>query len=193
MVRKPEDAPWSVAWTGEQAFRLQPSRDFPGKIELDQKQARGDGEPIFASIHVTRQRRGMADFLCHVCGEPTQPNDRFIFPTASGGLVSMDGGAQQYGCNVPPMHGACAKQARSLCPHLSRLDELPLRCDSDAGRLIERTDVTPGLEGIAAKLPKNVEVVLSCYRLYGPSFTRKVTEARARWAAAARRKRLQRS
>jgi hypothetical protein len=178
-----------VAWTGEQAFRLQPSRDFPGKLELDQKQARGAGEPIFAAIHVTRQRRGMADLLCHVCGTPTAPGDRYIFPTASGGLVTLHDGGQQYGCNVPPMHRACADRARAVCPHLSRIDEPPLRCEADDGRLIERTDVTPGMEAIAAKLPKNVEVVLSCYRLYGPKFTRTVLKARARWEEAARRKR----
>lgn len=192
MDRKPEDAPWSVAWTGEQAFRLQPSRDFPGKVELDQKQAPGVGEPIFAAVHVTRQRRGMVDLLCHVCGTPTRPGDRYIFPTASGGLVTLQDGSAQYGCNVPPMHRACAEQARALCPHLSRLEEQPLRCGADDGRLIARTDITPGLEGIAAKLPKDVEVVLSCYRLYGRAFTRKVTEARARWEAAARARRERR-
>jgi len=184
-----EDAPWSAAWSGEQAFRLQPSRDFPGKVELDQKEARGVGEPIFAALHVTRQRRGMADLLCHVCGEPTPAGDRYIFPNASGGLVTLHDGSQQYGCNVPPMHRACAERARTACPHLARVDEPPLQCSPDEGRLIERTDVTPGLEGIAATLPKDVEVVLSCYRLYGPEFTQTVVAARAAWDAAVRQRR----
>ncbi|MFC3069134.1 hypothetical protein [Phenylobacterium soli] len=184
-----EDPPWSVAWTGEQAFRVQPSADFPGKLELDQKQARGVGQPIFAAVHVTRQRRGMVDLLCHVCGEPTAPGDRYIFPTASGGLVTLHDGSQQYGCNVPPMHRACAERARAACPHLSRLAEKPLSCGDDEGRLIERTDVTPGLEAIAAQLPKDAPVVLSCYRLYGDALTRSVLEARAEWEAAARERR----
>lgn len=184
-----EDAPWSVAWTGELAFRLQPSHDFPGKLELDQRQARGVGEPIFSAVHVTRQRRGMVDHICHVCGKPTFPGNRYIFPTASGGLVTLHDGSQQYGCNVPPMHRTCAERARSVCPHLSRIDEPPLRCASDEGRLIERTDITPGLEGIANQLPPGVEVVLSCYRLYGPKFTEEVLEARARWEEAALKRR----
>jgi hypothetical protein len=193
VTQDPDEAPWSVAWSGEQTFRLQPSRDFPGKLELDQKEARGMGEPVFAAVHVTRQRRGMADLLCHVCGAPTSAGDRYIFPTASGGLVTLHDGSQQYGCNVPPMHLACAGRARAVCPHLSRIDEPPLACDADEGRLIPRTDITPGLESIAAQLPKDAEVVLSCYRLYGPEFTRKVIAARAQWEAAARERRRGRS
>jgi hypothetical protein len=180
------DVPWSVAWTGEQAFRLQPSADFPGATELDQQQAIGVGEPLFATIHVTRQRRGLADMICHVCGKPTTSHDRWIFPTASGGLVTLHDGTEQYGCNVPPMHRACAVRARYACPHLQKIDEPPLRCTRDGGRLIQRTDVTPGLEALAAQLPGGQEVVLSCYRLYGPEFTAKVVKARADWAAAAR-------
>lgn len=193
MTHNPDEAPWSVAWSGEQAFRLQPSRDFPGKLELDQKEAPGAGQPVFAAVHVTRQRRGMVDLLCHVCGAPTSAQDRCIFPTASGGLVTLHDGSRQYGCNVPPMHRACAERARSLCPHLSKIDEPPLACDADEGRLIARTDVTPGLEAIAAQLPKDADVVLSCYRLYGPAFTEKVLAARAEWEAAARERRRGRS
>ena len=115
MAPATKDVPWSVAWSGEQAFRLQPSADFPGMVELDQKQDIGAGEPLFATINVTRQRRGLADLLCHVCGKATDPHDRYIFPTASGGLVTLHDGTEQYGCNVPPMHRACAVRARHAC------------------------------------------------------------------------------
>jgi hypothetical protein len=181
--------PWTAAWTGEQAFRVQPSRDFPGLLELDQKQAPGEGEPIFAAIHVTRQRRGMADLICHVCGKLTAPGDRYIFPAASGGLVTLHDGGQQYGCNVPPMHRACAERAARECPHLAKVDEPPLACDADEGRLIHRTDVTPGLEALARTLPPGQEVVFSCYRLYGDAFTAKVIAARAEWEQASRDRR----
>ncbi len=183
------DAPWSVSWSGEQAFRLQPSLDFPGMVELDQKQAPGVGEPIFAMVHVTRQRRGMVDLLCHVCGKPTSRNDRYIFPVASGGLVTLHDGSQQYGCNVPPVHRACSTRALRDCPHLSRLSECPLRCSADEGRLISRTDVTPGLEALASSLPAGLEVVFSCYRLYGPEFTKRVLDAREAWNKQARSRR----
>jgi hypothetical protein len=87
------------------------------------------------------------------------------------------------------MHRRCAEQAAAVCPHLSRLNDRPLKCGSDDGRVVPRTDITPGLEGLAAKLPQNVEVVLSCYRLYGEAFTRRVIQARDQWCAAARRRR----
>ncbi|MBW8812260.1 MAG: hypothetical protein JF588_02440 [Caulobacterales bacterium] len=185
------DVPWTVSWSGEQAFRLQPSADFAGLVELDQKQAPGVGEPQFAAMHVRRQRRGMIDLVCHVCGTPTPPRDRYVFPAASGGLVTLHDGSQQYGLNVPPMHRACAVRAANACPHLMKVDEPPLRCGRDDGRLIHRTDVTPGLEAIARELPPGVEVVFSCYRLYGPEFTAKVLAARAAWerAVAERRRR----
>lgn len=183
------DVPWSVAWSGEQAFRVQPSRDFPGMLELDQRQAPGEGEAIFAAVHVTRQRRGMVDHLCHICGRPTPPGDRWVFPTASGGFVTMTDGSVGWGCNVPPVHGACAKLAREACPHLSHLADDPLRCGADDGRLIPRTDVTPGLEAIAAEMPAGQAVVFSCYRLYGAAFTDEVRAARARWEAAAKARR----
>jgi hypothetical protein len=187
------EVPWSVAWSGEQAFRLQPSRDFPGLLELDQKHAPGVGEPLFAAIHVTRQRRGMVDLLCHVCGKPTAADDRFIFPAASGGMVTLHDGSQQYGCNVPPMHHACTARAADACPHLAKVAEPPLRCTDDAGRLIHRTDVTPGLEALAKTLPAGTEVVFSCYRLYGSGFTAQVVAARADWEAAVRARRAARA
>ncbi len=131
-------------------------------MELDQKQAPGFGEPLFAAVHVTRQRRGMVDLLCHACGKPTPPQDRYIFPVASGGLVTLQDGSQQYGCNVPPIHYACTARALEACPHLSRLMERPLKCSPEEGRLIHRTDVTRGLEALAASLPPGQEVVFSC-------------------------------
>ena len=158
-------------------------------MELDQKQAPGDGEPIFAMVHVTRQRRGMVDLLCHVCGQPTTRNDRYIFPVASGGLVTLLDGSQQYGCNVPPIHRACTRRALRDCPHLSRLSEVPLRCSWDEGRVIYRTDITPGLEALAQTLPAGMDVVFSCYRLYGPEFTKRVLGARDAWGQLARSRR----
>jgi hypothetical protein len=178
-------APWSVAWSGEQAFRLQPSRDFPGMVEIDQKSAPGVGEPLFAAVHVSRQRRGIVDMLCHVCGKPTPRHDRYVFPVASGGLVTLHDGGQQYGCNVPPIHLACARRALAACPHLTKLADAPLKCDTDDSRVIQRTDVTPGLEALAAELaselPAGQEVVFSCYRLYSAAFTRAVVAAREAW------------
>ena len=188
------EIPWSVSWSGEQAFRLVPSADHPGLLELDQKEAPGVGEPLFAQIHVTRHHRGMVRLLCHVCGEPTAPHDRYIFPTASGGLVTMHDGTQQYGCNVPPMHQACTLRANQTCPHLTKIAEPPLRCDAEEGRLIHRTDRPKGLEALGLDMPQGVDLIFSYYRLYSPDFTTKVLRARGDWeaASAARRAEMRR-
>jgi hypothetical protein len=173
-----ETVPWSVAWSGEVEFRLQPSRLFPGMTELTQAERPGVGAPMFAAVHVDRQRRGLADHLCHVCGQPTPAKDRWIFPTFSGGMVPMGDGAERYGAHVPPMHMACARRAQRQCPNLKAALARPVACPADAGRLVWRTDVVPGMEALASSLPAGLEVVMSCYRLFGEAFSRKLARLR---------------
>ncbi len=175
-----ETAPWSVAWSGEIEFGLRPDADFHGYTELVQKDAQGEGRPLFAANHVTRNRRGLIGHLCHVCGSPTKSWDRWLFPLQTGGMVDLGDGSKLYGGNVPPVHKACAERAARLCPHLSRQFAQPVRFPKDdEGRMIPRTDVIPGMEEIAARLPPGVPVVLSCYRLHGPKFSRMVAQLRA--------------
>jgi hypothetical protein len=174
-----ETVPWSVAWSGEQGFELRPDADFPGHVELVQIQAPGEGRPLFAVNHVTRNRRGLIGHLCHVCGEPTKSWDRWLFPLQTGGLVPLGDGQTRYGGNLPPTHKACAERAARQCPHLSRQYAVPVRFPKDdEGRMIQRTDVVPGMEAVAARLPPGVPVVMSCYRLHGPRFSRLVARLR---------------
>ncbi|MGI8839499.1 MAG: hypothetical protein ACR2F8_01720 [Caulobacteraceae bacterium] len=178
--------PWSVSWTGEQAFELKPSHDFPGLTDLVQAQRPGVGAPVFAAVHVTRQRMGMAAHLCHVCGRPTPRSDRYLFPVQSGGFVTLADGSMRYGGNVPPVHLACAAKAQRLCPHLSGSMAPPVAFPRDEGRLVRRTDVVPGMEALAKTLPAGLEIVFSCYRLFGPDFSRQVEGLRREHEAAAR-------
>ena len=178
-----ESVPWSVAWSGEQEFRLQKSTTFPGMIEVTQVERPGVGVPVFGAVHVDRQRRGLAQHLCHVCGQPTPPRDRWIFPVASGGMVTMADGSERYGGNVAPVHGACARRAQRQCPHLKAAFARPVACPADEGRLIWRTDVVPGMEALARSFPVGLGVVMSCYRLYGEAFSRKVARLRREDAA----------
>jgi hypothetical protein len=182
-----ETVPWSVAWSGEQAFELRKSTIFPGMIELTQAERPGAGIPLFAAVHVDRQRRSLAHHLCHVCGEPTPPRDRWIFPVASGGMVDMGDGTERYGGNVAPVHGACAGRAQRQCPHLKAAFARPVACPADEGRLIWRTDVVPGMEKLAQSFPAGLEVVMSCYRLYGEAFSRKIARLRREEAARGRK------
>jgi hypothetical protein len=169
-----ETVPWSVAWSGEMAWALRPDADFPGYVEFMQKAAPGEGRPMFAVNHATRNRRGLIGHLCHVCGSPTKRWDRWLFPLQSGGWVPYEG-EERYAGNVPPVHKACAERAARLCPHLSRQFATPVRFPKeDEGRMVPSTEVTPGMEDVAAQLPRGVPVVLSCYRLHGPKFSRLV-------------------
>lgn len=184
-----QTVPWSAAWSGETAFALQPSIDFPGMTEVCQIERPGAGEPQFAAVHVTRQRRGLAGHLCHVCGGQTAIDDRWMFPVASGGFVTLHDGTVGYGCNVPPMHRACAGLAAAQCPHLSRLAETPFQCPEEEGRLIWRTDVVPGMEALAATFPPGREIVYSCYRLFSSVFAKVVEERRGAWERETRARR----
>jgi len=174
-----ENVPWTVAWTGEERFNLAPSAHFPGLTDLVQAQCPGVGTPKFAAMHVTRHRMGMADHVCHVCGKPTLKRDRYIFPVQSGGFVIMPDESERYAGNVPPVHLRCAKRAQKLCPHLSHTYADPVPYPAEESRLMQRTDVIPGMEDIAKNLPKNLKIVFTCYRLYGPRFTAAARKLRA--------------
>ncbi len=175
-----ENVPWSSAWTVEIEFHVVPSRDFPGMLDLIQKEAQGEGEPLFAAMHLMRQRRAMMQHLCHVCGKRTPPDDRWLFPLQSGGMVPMGDGTQLYGGNVPPVHLKCALNAKVLCPHLRKSQGRPVRFPKDEGRLLPRTDVTPDMEQVARSLPPGLPVIYSCYRLHGRTFTKVVERLMAR-------------
>ncbi len=169
-----DGVPWTVSWTGENAFDLQPSVDFPGYLDLVQTENPGEGAPRFAAMNLTRHRRAMVQHLCHVCGRPTKKNDRYLFPAHSGGMVTMQDGTTRYGGNVPPVHLACSRRAARQCPHLSGHFGVPVAFPSEEGRLIPRTDVLPGLEALAKTLPQRADIIFGCYRLFGEAFSRKV-------------------
>jgi hypothetical protein len=172
------NVPWTVAWTNEDSFSLHNSEDFPGLVDLVQIQRPGIGSPRFSTQHITRHRMGMANHLCHVCGKPTPKHDRFIFPVHSGGFVIMPDESTRYAGNVPPVHLVCAKRAQQLCPHLSHSFARPLPFPTETTRLMQRTDIVPGMEAVAKTLPPGLKVVFTCYRLYGPRFTKHIKRLR---------------
>src|SRR4051812_21600275 len=57
------------------------------------------------------------------------------------------------------------------------------------GRIIYRTDVTPGMEALAKTFPAGLEVVFSCYCLFGADFSRQVERLRQEWDHATRTRR----
>jgi ferredoxin len=172
------NVPWSVSWTEEGSYDIRLSTDFPGLVDLVQVERPGVGAPRFAALHISRHRLGMAGHLCHVCGKATPPRDRYVFPKESGGFVVMPDDSSRYAGNVPPVHLACAKRAQQLCPHLRSAFAEPVAFPREESRLIERTSVMPGMEAVARDLPRNLKVVFTCYRLFGPRFTKQVQQLR---------------
>jgi len=178
--RAGENVPWTVSWTGEQEFDLQISQDFPGLVDLAQVQRPGIGLPKFAALHVTRHRTAMAKLLCHVCGKPTEKSDRYLFPTDSGGFVTLPDESRRYASNVPPVHLACARRAQKQCPHLRGAGAIPIPYPHEAAPLMPRTDVVEGMEKLAQSMGQNLKIVYSCYRLHGKRFSERVERLRER-------------
>lgn len=170
------NVPWSVSWTGEQSFDIALSEDFPGLVDVVQRHRPGEGAPRFKAMHVTRHRRCMADLACHVCGKPTPKGDRYLFPAESGAMVVMPDNSPRYAANVPPVHLACATRATAQCPHLRAHRARPVPYPAEPSRLMPRTDVVAGMEQLArhfsAQLPPQLPLVFTCYRLFGPRFSR---------------------
>lgn len=173
-----DSVPWTVSWSGEERFDIVESEDFPGLVDLVQVDRAGEGVPRFKALHVTRLRAGMARHICHVCGRPTPRNDRYLLPVQSGGFVSAGEDPFRYAANVPPLHLACTRTAQRLCPHLRQATIPPIAYPSEESRLLPRRDVVEGMEALAKTLPPGLPVVFSCFRLFGPRFSRKILKLR---------------
>ncbi len=172
-----ENVPWSVSWTAEDSYELSPSADFPGYADLVQVQRPGEGVPRFAAVHVTRQRLGVLGQLCHVCGRRTLKGDRYIFPVELGGFAAV-GDGMRYAGTVPPVHLACGKRARKLCPHLSHVLAEPVAYPSEESQVVPHPGVPAGMEALARTLPQGRPILYICLRVYGPRFSRQVERMR---------------
>ena len=78
------------------------------------------GDPHFAKVHPSRQRRCMVRRLCQVCGNPSDHNaDGWLW------LITHEdsdriraGGEPRVRTANPPVCEPCSVKARALCPHL---------------------------------------------------------------------------
>lgn len=129
MVSKPaliigKDVPWNAAWSGETGHDVRPCRWAEGRAAVWQRHAPGEGRPHFADPHMTRQRQSVARMLCTVCGEPTQPYERFMFAL---GMWTAFGDGAVWATTESPVHRQCADLAAEICPHLRRqgLEPIP--------------------------------------------------------------------
>ncbi|MGW3398745.1 hypothetical protein [Streptomyces hydrogenans] len=86
-------------------------------------QAQGKGEPVFDSLHSTRQRVAIWEQRCQVWNEPTRAESRL-----KGGTLYLIGSNREAGSSGPimegeptenaPLHIACAWESAGSCRHL---------------------------------------------------------------------------
>lgn len=173
------NVPWVIAWSEENQFRMAPSESFPGRVEIIQKNRPGRGTPQFSGMHVMRQRAGVVGKLCHVCGRPTPPEDRYLFPVPTGVFVTAADGSSRYASHLPPVHLGCAGRAQELCPHLNFTRSQPVLFPAEATEIQCETNAPPGMHELAAALAPGVKPIFSYFRVYGPGFSRLVSDLRA--------------
>jgi len=175
-----DNVPWVVPWSGEMRFGLAPSASFPGRMEAVQASQPGVGEPVMGGMHLIRQRLGVVRHLCHVCGAPTPPGDRWLFPTVAGTMAPVAGAVgTRYLSNLPPIHAACARTAQGACPHLGRVRAAPIAFPHAEGEIMCETSVPEGMVPFAASLPTGQKAIFSYFRVFGPAFSRVVARLRA--------------
>ena len=116
--------PWNASWTGEDHYEVRNCRWVNHKPAMWSPHRPGVGKPIFAKPHMVRQRRSVAEYRCTVCGEKTDPWDRWWFQL---GQAHVPGWALV--TTEAPVHGECARISMKVCPHLREMDLGPVRWD----------------------------------------------------------------
>lgn len=172
-----ETLPWVIMWTGEAEFSARMSQTFVGLREVVQPEAPGEGAPMLRNMHLRRQRLGVLENRCHVCGGVTPHDDRYLFPVVTGALLKVRG-RTRYVSHLPPTHLSCAERAQRLCPHLRTTYAQPVRFPRDAGVLGPETSVPEGLAGVAERLSDGRPLGFAYHRVYGDAFTRLVARLR---------------
>ena len=169
--------PWVVPWSAEETFSFRKSPHFPGLLELTQAERPGEGRPAASGMNIMRQRRGVVEFRCHVCGELTTPDDRFLFPVVTGAFLKIRGGVR-YVSHLPPTHGDCAARAQTLCPHLRSRYAQPIAFPQDKGFVAPERSLPENLRHIVAQVGAPGPLAYGYYRIFGEGFTRVVRRLR---------------
>lgn len=172
-----ENIPWVVPWSEENEFGLRPSPIFEGLLEFTQSERQGLGRPLPSGMNVMRQRRGVLEFRCHVCGEVTPAGDRYLFPVVTGTFLKLPGGTR-YASHLPPTHAECAERAQRLCPHLRSRYAQPVAFPHDKGFVTPERSIPESLRPIAAQFRTPSPPVYGYYRVFGEAFTRLVRRLR---------------
>lgn len=110
--------PWTVGWSGEEAFSVAACPHAGGRLAICQSEAVGVGKPSFGKPHWRRQRQCIADCLCDLCGQSLKVATKVSLSHAR----PVGHGAQGLAIlQVEPLlHRACAAESMRYCPSLKR-------------------------------------------------------------------------
>lgn len=122
------------------------------------------GQPHFAKVHPSRQRRCMAKRLCQVCGNPADVNeDGWLWLITHEDAARIRAGGE---CRVrtanPPVCQPCSEVAREMCPHLLRGNALvraPRIVDWGVYGLKAAPDGASGGHTVAYDDPARIQII----------------------------------
>ncbi|WP_156754264.1 hypothetical protein [Actinokineospora pegani] len=93
-------------------------RDPHGVLWKRAHHARGQGKPVFGTMHSTRQRHAMANLLCQICAAPADQDDDGILWLLQDNRTDWPGWPNQAAVYEPPICAPCAALPPRLCPAL---------------------------------------------------------------------------
>lgn len=110
--------PYTVSWSGEDVFTVQPCRHAGGRMAICQQIAPGSGKPVFGKPHSQRQRHAIADGLCDLCARTLKNRTKVSLSHAA---VRDNGAEGPAVLQVEPLlHRECAAVSMRHCPSLRR-------------------------------------------------------------------------
>jgi hypothetical protein len=113
--------PYTASWSAEEKMFVAPCQTVDGLEAMMQVEAQGQGKPLFAKPHMTRQRRAMRGPLCDICGKNLTNCTKVSLSLEDPRHVD---GIGFYPLAVEPMmHKSCALIALRDCPSLQRQEK----------------------------------------------------------------------
>jgi len=110
--------PYTAAWSGEEEFYLAECCHVHQRA-VCQKEAQGEGRPLFGKPHMNRQREVIANDLCDLCRKPLTNRTKVSLSHAQSRLNAAPGGTGVLQVE-PLLHKECAIESIKHCPSLQR-------------------------------------------------------------------------
>lgn len=105
--------PWTSPWTGElTGFEVRREHYLGDRFAICQRDAMGEGAPIFGSAHYQRQRQAIVQGRCDVCGKLIGRGSARVLLHPGNKLKGTD----EIGHVMAASHRECARQAAAVCP-----------------------------------------------------------------------------